>query len=73
MTNPDGVLPKAEEQPVIDLWPDAGRACRLGRSATYDAAKRGDIPTIRLGRRVVVPTARLRALLGLDGGPDAAA
>ena len=67
------VLPDPEVEPVVAVWPTAGQACKLGRSATYDAAKRGDIPTIRLGRRIVVPTARLRALLGLDSGPDAAA
>jgi hypothetical protein len=68
-TNPDasaGVLPRAEEQPTISLWPTAGKAVGLGRSATYDAAERGDIPTIRLGRRILVPTPALRRLLQLD-------
>jgi len=66
------LLPDPELRPTVPLWPDAGRACGLGRSATYDAAERGDLPVIRLGRRIVVPTARLRQMLGLDGGsPDA--
>jgi hypothetical protein len=43
---------------------------RLSRQSTYNAAYRGEIPTIRIGRRVVVPVARLRAMLGLDGGGD---
>jgi hypothetical protein len=33
--------------------------------AGYRAAATGDLPTIRLGRRLYVPTARLCALIGL--------
>jgi excisionase family DNA binding protein len=36
----------------------------LSRSATFRAAARGDIPVLRVGRRILVPAARLRALLG---------
>jgi hypothetical protein len=66
-------IPEAEEQPTVSVWPAAGEALGLSRSAAYEAATRGDIPVIRLGRRVVVPTAALRRLLQLDGGPDAPA
>jgi hypothetical protein len=62
----EGRIPTAEERPVVSLWPEAGEWLELGRSATYDAAKRGEIPTISIGRRRVVPTAKLRVLLGLD-------
>lgn len=27
----------------------------LGRSATYESARRGELPTLRLGRRILVP------------------
>jgi hypothetical protein len=37
------------------LWPDTGKALKLGRNGTYDAARRGQIPTIRLGRLLKVP------------------
>lgn len=47
--------------------PEAGRlVAGLGRSQSYEAVRRGDIPVIRLGRRIVVPTAGLRRLLLLD-------
>ncbi len=46
--------------------PEAGRIFGLERAASYNAARRGDIPTITVGRRVLVPTAKLRVLLGLD-------
>jgi excisionase family DNA binding protein len=44
------------------------QACTLlgiSRSAGYRAAAAGELPTIRLGRRLYVPTARLCALVGL--------
>lgn len=36
----------------------------IGRSAAYEAARRGQLPTLRLGRRLLVPVPRLLALLG---------
>ena len=33
---------------------DAGRMLGLGRSATYRAANRGDLPTLRIGGRLLV-------------------
>lgn len=32
----------------------------------YQAIERGEIPSIRLGRKIVIPTAALRRLLSLD-------
>lgn len=36
----------------------------LGRTAAYEAARRGEFPTRRLGRRVVVPVPALLEWLG---------
>jgi len=44
----------------------AARVLGIGRTAGYDAARRGDLPTIRIGRRVLVS---VPALLGLLLGP----
>jgi hypothetical protein len=38
----------------------------LSRNGFYEAAKRGDIRTIRVGRCLYVPTAWVRKTLGLD-------
>ena len=38
----------------------------LGRTATYEAARRGQIPSRRLGRRVVVPVPALLEWLSLE-------
>lgn len=59
-------LPRSEEKPLLRVE-EAGAYLNLGRAASYDAARRGDIPVLRIGRRMWVPTARFRALLGLDG------
>jgi excisionase family DNA binding protein len=48
---------------VLPLWPDTGKALGLSRNATYDAAKRGEIPTIRFGKLIKVPTAALHRML----------
>ncbi len=59
-------LPDPRTQPTLNLWPETGRFLGLSRQSTYDAANRGDIPTLRIGRRILVPTAALARLLCID-------
>jgi hypothetical protein len=56
---------KLSENLVLRLWPEAGEMLQLSRNATYDAAKRGEIKTLGIGRVKRVPTAWLRQKLGL--------
>jgi excisionase family DNA binding protein len=42
---------------------EAAQVLGIGRNAAYDAAKRGELPTIRIGRRLLVPSAALDRLL----------
>lgn len=71
-TNRQGI-PDAQERPWMPV-PEAGRtAFGLGRTASYEAARRGDLPTIRVGAKLVVPTAALRRLLQLDEHQGSAA
>jgi excisionase family DNA binding protein len=44
---------------------EAARCLGIGRSTAYAAARDGSLPTIRISKRILVPTAKLRALLGL--------
>lgn len=60
-----GALPDPEVQPWMTVSEAGRRAFGLGRSASYEAARRGDLPTLRVGNKLIVPTAKLRALLGL--------
>lgn len=44
---------------------EAALVLGIGRSAAYQAVARGEIPSVRVGRRILVPTASLdRLLLG---------
>jgi len=35
----------------------------IGRNAAYDAIRRGELPALRIGRRIVVPRAALDRML----------
>jgi len=51
-------------QITVDV-PTAGIiAGGMSRASSYRAAARGELPTIPLGRRKLVPVAKLRRLLG---------
>jgi excisionase family DNA binding protein len=51
---------------------EAAAVLRLGRTAAYEAAARGELPTVRFGRRLRVPRGALlelaRERLVRDGG-----
>lgn len=49
----------------IDV-PLAGGFLDLGRNASYAAAARGDIPTVRIGKKIRVPVLPFLRLLGYD-------
>ena len=42
---------------------EAAEVLGIGRLLAYEAARRGELPTIRVGRRLLVPRRALDALL----------
>jgi excisionase family DNA binding protein len=56
---------KVSDLPLLLGVEQACELLGLSRSAGYRAAAAGDLPTLRFGRRLYVPTARLLELLGL--------
>jgi len=46
--------------------PVAGRILGLSRNKAYEAAAKGEIPTLKFGKRIVVPTMLLKRMLGLE-------
>ncbi len=48
--------------------PEAGRKLGISRNASYEAAARGYIPTIRIGRILRVPISAFERLLDGAGG-----
>jgi excisionase family DNA binding protein len=53
------------ERRVVTLN-EAAQMLRISRGSAYEAAKRKEIPTIRIGRRLLVPTAALERMLACD-------
>jgi excisionase family DNA binding protein len=45
---------------------EAARLLGVSRGVGYEAARRGELPTIRLGRRLLVPKIALERMLGLE-------
>ena len=41
---------------------------KIGRSTLYDAIKRGELPVVRFGSRIIIPLAALRRQFGLEPG-----
>lgn len=58
------VLDELASQATISIE-QAAQVLGLGRTAAYEAARRGEFPTRRLGRRVVVPVPALLEWLGV--------
>ena len=59
------------EQALAELYANptvpvavAGRVFDLGRSAAYEAVRRGTIPSIRNGRDYIVPSRKVLEVLG---------
>ena len=62
----------AEAAPLTISVPEAGkRYFGLSRNGSYDAAERGEIPTIRIGRLLRVPVRALERMLDRASGPTA--
>ncbi len=60
-------IPDPAQMPTLTV--DAvAKLLHVSRASAYQAVHSGEIPSIRVGRRILVPTAALLALLGMDGG-----
>lgn len=52
------------EQPLTYTVDEAAKLLRIGRNQGYDAARSGELPTIKMGKRILVPRAALQRMLG---------
>jgi excisionase family DNA binding protein len=50
--------------PDVYTIEEAAKVLRIGRSAAYSAARRGELPVIRIGRSLRVPRRQLEELIG---------
>ena len=62
----------AEEAPLTLTVPEAGKKYfGLSRNASYDAAARGELPVVRIGRLLRCPVRALEAMLEPQKKPAA--
>jgi excisionase family DNA binding protein len=66
MPKPDQSTNLSEKSLVYEV-PEAGAMLGLTRNGSYEAAKRGDIPTIRIGKLIRVPKAAFHQMLEQAG------
>ncbi len=52
--------------------PTAGKLLNLSRATAYSLATQGVIPTVRFGKRILVPKAALEKMLSEAGGGNKA-
>ena len=59
------LIPKTEDQPTISVR-NYAEAVEVGLSTAYASIAAGEVPVIRVGRRIRIPTAAVRRMLQLD-------
>ncbi len=55
-----------DERRVLTV-PEAGKLLGIGRNSAYEAARNGEIPVVRIGKRLLVPVVALDRLLDEAG------
>jgi excisionase family DNA binding protein len=71
-TSKSGAVGPVEDRLIYTVT-EAAALLGISRSFAYEAVERGDIPSMRIGRRILVPKAALTRLLeapGAIGAPD---
>jgi hypothetical protein len=71
--NSTALPPPSERGTLAFSVPQAGAMVGLSRNASYEAAKRGEIPTIPFGSRLIVPRVPWLQKLGVDPNTTEAA
>ena len=56
-----------ENESAVFTVSEAARLLRISRNSAFKAARQGELPTLRFGRRLVVPKAKLLKMLGEAG------
>jgi excisionase family DNA binding protein len=62
--------PTSDTENLTYEVPEAGAMLGLNRNAAYAAVRRGDIPSIRIGKLIRVPRAALHRMLEAAGAVE---
>jgi len=54
---------RLDELPDILTVPEVAKVLRLGRNTVYECVRTGALPSIKIGRRLLIPKAALLRLL----------
>ena len=54
---------RLDEDRMTLTVPEAARRLGIGRNQGYEAVKSGEIPSVRIGKRILVPRAALERLM----------
>jgi excisionase family DNA binding protein len=63
------MTPGRDTEPLTYTMPEVTKLLGIGLNQGYEAVRRGELPSIRIGRRILVPRERLLDML--NGGTDA--
>ena len=61
---------ESENQQVVLTATEAARLLRIGRATCYEQIRQGVIPSIRIGKRILIPRAALMRKLEEVVGKD---
>lgn len=53
-------------EPLVLTVEEAAKLLRIGRGAAYQAVRAGELPSLRIGRRILVPRHALMSALNID-------
>jgi excisionase family DNA binding protein len=72
MFGPDELIVKFSDAPDLLTVDEVATLLRIGRNHAYELCRTGDLPSVKLGRRIVVPKAMLQVMLQVMLKGDAA-
>lgn len=64
----DQIAQSARPVPMLLTVEETTKLLRISRSSTYEGIRAGYIPSVRIGRRLLVPRRELLRAFGLDEG-----
>jgi excisionase family DNA binding protein len=59
------MIPNPLQSPILTVA-ETAQLLGLGKEATYRAIQKGEIPSVRIGKKILVPTIQILNLLGIQ-------
>ncbi len=66
-TSSDISMPKSQSNKLVLTIEEIANLLGLSRSSTYEAVRKGQIPSIRIGKRIIIPRTALIKILSSVG------